>query len=140
MGVMPARALSNSLGLFVPSNSLAAASASSEEPPEAKVDLNVLNAALSFVDDSTAVLKPIVAFAIALKSPDSTAFLSRKADDANFASPLPVKEDAASNRPAVSPLPIAAAALNNVAAVLTSGGTPTPPNVSPAFTTPAIFF
>ena len=104
------------------------------------MSLNLLNAALSFVDESTVVLKLAVAFAIALKSPDSTAFLSLKADAANFASLLPVKEDAASNNPAVSPLPIAAAALNNVAAVLTSGGTPTPPNVRPAFTTPAIFF
>jgi hypothetical protein len=119
---------------------LAAASASSEEPPAFNTSLNLLNAVLSFVDASTDVLKSIVAFAIALKSPDSTAVLSLKADEANFASLLPVKEDAASNKPAVSPFPIADAALNNVAAVLTSGGTPTPPNVSPAFTTPAIFF
>ena len=96
----------------------------------------MLNAALSFDADSIDVLNPAVAFAIALGSPDSNAVLNLKADAANLASVLPVKEDAASSIVAASPLPSAAAALNNVAAVLTSVGTLAPPKVRPEFTTP----
>ena len=138
--VISVPAVSVSVVMFVPANWLAAVNASSEEPPAANTSLNVLNAALSFEDDSRAVLKLDVAFEIAVKSPDSIAFLNLKADAASLASLLPVNEEAASSMAAVSPLPIAARPLNTVAIVLTAGGTLAPLKVRPVLITPVISF
>ena len=104
------------------SNSFTEANASSGEAPAVILSLNILNDVLLFEAALTALPKDCVAFIIAEGSPLLTAFVRRKAAAATLASLLPVKEDAASNSPAVSPRPYASTALNICSPVLTSAG------------------
>jgi hypothetical protein len=113
VGVTPAKAVSNWLD---------AASASSGVPPAAITSLNALNALLLVLAAFIVVLKADAAFDIALGSLELAAFTKRKAAAATLASLLPVKEDAASNTPAVSPRLYASTALNICSPVLTSVG------------------